>query len=63
MKVLVEITDILSEPEIRSELRDYKLFPDTALGSLTCRIIGEVTEIHQHDGYGGIRKSYHLEEL
>ena len=63
MKVLVEVTDILADAEILSELRDYALSGDIALGGLACRIIGPVTETRQADGYGGIRTAYHAEKL
>ena len=64
MKILVEVTELMSEAEIRSELAHVTLdMGHTLLGTLSVKVVGEVLEVRQSDGYGGIRRSYHLEEL
>jgi hypothetical protein len=63
VKLIVEVTDILADCEIVSEVRDYRLHGDVALGGLTVRVLGEAVVCSTSDGYGGRITFYELEEL
>lgn len=63
MKLIIEVTDNLADSEIRSEVRDYRLHGDVALGGMLVKVLGVARAIRHTDGYGGTIVGYELEEL